>query len=444
MKESSATQDGPLIGTRPRPRMLIMGFEDVDLVQRLVGLVPTSRVIETPDEVRQDEFDLIVTTTSLEYWSRRSERVRISSHLSALLVGDNAYITIERMPIGDPVTTVSIESRKGHICGELRPPSDDLEPETGRLVARELVPMAMRRESHMYFLCQAVQSTGADRAAADNVLFPFLLTATGRVLAGRYARSADAECWLIPPDVPDIVSWVAQALRRWHGLFPERFPRTPGWQDDPRWKTAAELQALRRLEEAQRRRAEAIAEHDTEVATLAAELARLADAADVEQRRLFFAQGAQLVDVVMSALVRIGFEVTEMDRHHNRGDLLEDLRVTDPDDPEWICLAEIRGYKGGASLNDLLRIARFGERYVAETHTVPSARWYVVNQFAGQDPSGRGRPLANHPNEVATFAGTGGLVVDTVYLFEALRAVDEDPTKAEEVRWHLKRSTGWI
>lgn len=104
-------------------------------------------------------------------------------------------------------------------------------------------------------------------------------------------------------------------------------------------------------------------------------------------------------------------------------DMLEDLRVTDPDEPGWIALAKVRGYKGGAHLRDLLRIGRFVTRFLRDTGDEPSRRWYIVNGFLEHDPSEREEPLHSNPSEVATFTDDGGAVIDTRVLFKLSQEV---------------------
>jgi hypothetical protein len=116
---------------------------------------------------------------------------------------------------------------------------------------------------------------------------------------------------------------------------------------------------------------------------------------------------------------------------------------TDPDSPDWLALVEVRGYLRGAQAKDLLRIERFVQRYQRENRgEAPSARWYIVNQFLGTDPSARPDPLASNPEEVAIFAEAGGLVIDTRTLFGAVQQVRAGHVEGGDARAQLLAATG--
>ena len=152
--------------------------------------------------------------------------------------------------------------------------------------------------------------------------------------------------------------------------------------------------------------AEAVARYEEEKQSLYAELAGASETAEAGPRRLLTAQGEGLKVEVAAALSDLGFEVTDADAQHaQKGDLLEDLRVLDPEDPGWVALAEVRDYGGGAKVGDLLRIGRFVSRYSAAEGRPPSAAWYVVNQFVDSDPGSRPQPLASNAGSVGARAG---------------------------------------
>ncbi len=165
--------------------------------------------------------------------------------------------------------------------------------------------------------------------------------------------------------------------------------------------------------------------------------------ANDSDRRLLTAQGDDLVEEVQACLEELGFIVVNVDREiTSEGDRLEDLRVKDPDNSDWIALAEVRGYRRGAQLNDLLRIGRFVARYVGETGKMPTASWYIVNHTLAQDPATRPSPLAGNPNEVDTFADGGGLIVDSRFLFRIRMDVRSGRVQPRQARDRLIASTG--
>ena len=121
---------------------------------------------------------------------------------------------------------------------------------------------------------------------------------------------------------------------------------------------------------------------------------------------------------------------------------VEDLRLSDPDEPGRTNITEVRGYKGGAKVSDLQRLARFAALYLRRTGALPTTRWYVVNQFLGTDPDTRRRPLAGSEDDLSVFAEDGGLVIDTRDLFHLARGVDDGGMSTAAARALLRRSAG--
>jgi hypothetical protein len=105
-------------------------------------------------------------------------------------------------------------------------------------------------------------------------------------------------------------------------------------------------------------------------------------------------------------------------------------------------MVEVRGYKRGAQLKDLLRLGRFRTRFVQEEFRLPNAMWYVVNQFAEDDPAARPPVLSANPNEMATFAEDDGMAIDTADLLRLWLAVQAGIRSTDEVRSALVRLTG--
>lgn len=111
-------------------------------------------------------------------------------------------------------------------------------------------------------------------------------------------------------------------------------------------------------------------------------------------------------------------------------------------DADRTFIAEVRGYKDGAKTSDLGRLARFSDLYRLETGDLPSGRWYVVNQFMGDDPGTRPMPLVGTPDDVAVFGELGGLVIDTRDLLRLWLAVEDNLVTASEARGMLNGATG--
>lgn len=325
----------------------------------------------------------------------------------------------------------------GSVCTEFVLPK--LDPALERLVKEDLVPKCVSRglKPHNPVL----------RTSGSAQLQAFLATADGEVIAGRYAPDVDRETWVLPAADVSLGPWLILATRYWRAVRPERFRELSTFDYDPRWLTDEERSIHEAREQLQSERSTTLADLDRREKELEAQLAEASSAADVGARTLLTGEGATLVTAVQAALERLGFIVEEMDasREGAGHDLLEDLRVTDPEVPEWVALVEVRSYKGGAQLRDLMRLTRFEKRYIAETGSVPDRVWYVVNQFRDRDPSSADRVpvLPSHPAEVEEFGAGGGLVLDTSELFDIAEHTEADDMRAvrSTLRDAIKRLT---
>jgi hypothetical protein len=267
------------------------------------------------------------------------------------------------------------------------------------------------------------------------------MAASGVVLAARYLRP-ESEGWVLPADVGDIVPWVKAAVRAWHDQDRSRFPSIADWNVEPPWLTPREEELVADVKEAERNLARAVEQHEGRITALRRELENAVEDSDRMDRAVLTERQSTLVEHVRQFLSELGFAVTDIDQERPTNDLLEDLRVNEPSDPDWIALAEVRAYKGGAAVNDLQRIARFVLRYFQECGREPSARWYVVNQMVGQDPSTRPIPLASNPNELQTFAEDGGLVIDTSELFRLVMNVRRGLIDQDAARQEIREARG--
>jgi hypothetical protein len=281
-------------------------------------------------------------------------------------------------------------------------------------------------------------------AARPVIEFPFIKDDDGYVLAGCFVRGAAmSRWWWLPGEIGQEDRWSAAALANWAEVNPPAFPGRPDWQKRDEWSTLEEIGLRAKLTDLDDQLAEIQRQIFAQRTSLEVELQEQRVKADAGCRILLTGQGPELVVAVSDALKEIGFAIVDVDESLAKpGDKLEDLRVLDPDDGSWTSLVEVRGYSRGAALNDLLRIGRFESRYVQETGSLPSAVWYVVNQFLAIDPSARAQPLASSPNEVETFADNGGLVIDTRGLFRLVMSVRAGDLVPAEARAKLKETVG--
>ena len=411
-----------VFGEQPKPRLLVVGdVDDAELRLRFEALAPTVRFVtryECETAVNHREWDAAVL------WDCD---VEISSDACVLQFGGEQTGRLHKQNSTFNGYTRSEEPASNYTL----PPqpvgdvSHLVEP-----LATELVKAGTAR----------VMTVGLH--GARDVIDPFLLNSNGRPVAGIFRRRANGwpEWWWLPPDSPDPERWIAAALARWRRLKPDAFePDVTDWKSDSRWQTSEELGLSGTLAELDEAHAAAVARYETERTRIAAELREASEAADAGPRQLLTSQGDDLKEEVAAALSDLGFEAADADREHaEKGDLLEDLRVSDPGEQGWVALAEVRGYTGGAKLSDLMRIGRFVTRYTTAEGKPPSAAWYVVNQFIGSDPGSRQAPLASNPEEVTVFAESDGLVVHTTDLFSLREKVRSGDLSAEEARRKFK------
>lgn len=428
---------GVIINTSPRPRMLIRGFDDRDrdeLLPRLRELVPTARLISSLREVRQAEWDILVTNKSLsETTSVGTTIARAEPHLCVIYVSrtDLSSEAVEERPEWDG--TIYLASR--HICQELKRLKIASES-VAALTHEQLEPVLTARDSHIYFRSSSRTTESAPQ------IEPFIATADGRILAGKYRRSEKSEAWLLPGDIPDIVPWVRVALAEWHHLAPDRFPGRPDWSQAEEWLSPAEQSLKKSLEDLDRKREVVLSRLADRERKLRQLLRQAKEAADAYERALLTTQSDELKAAVIKALTEIGFKVADADAEAKPDDHLEDLHIEDPDAPGWIALGEVKGYTKGAKTEALTQFIRFQGRYVQRTGKLPNALWYIVNQFLARDPSTRQPVLNGKDEDVAAFAEAGGLVIDTVILFKLLAQVRKGVITDREARHHLRSSTG--
>jgi hypothetical protein len=284
----------------------------------------------------------------------------------------------------------------------------------------------------------------ASPAEAGTWAIPLACSSDNVVMAAVTKDAGGPPVWLLPPPVEDPVPWVRAAYATWSETDPVRFPPHPDWRYQIEWQTIGEAAEQRALDQLR-------TDFDTTEsifrATEASTQARLLEArsaADRTVRRLLTHQGPELEEAVVSALRHIGFTVEVMDSPERRGDLLEDVRVTDPDDPPWLALVEIRGHKRGAQLADITKIGRFVRRYLKATSKEPTRVWLVVNAFFGQDPSTRDQPLRSNPDEVEAFAtADNGAIIDTRLLFRIVQQIN-DPDELRRIRKRLREAVGRV
>jgi hypothetical protein len=420
-----------VISQKPRPRRLVRGFENQDeLVQGILATAPTARQIRQLTEVRQAEWDILVTDVPLFASGGAQARTQsaVSRHLCVIYVAEKDFAgIIEDVLVDQKPHREMVYVEPDHVSGELH--RQRALPARIVPLARALEPVAADRVDHPHFYVSRLHGD----APTELIIEPFLVTGGGKVLAGRYLRSASSETWLLPSDVTHLASWVETALAEWHQLNPDRFPGLPDWSTTARWMTSAEKAISNELSELNRSREHLLRQLEGERA-----------AADNYERSLLTTQSEPLVNAVIRALTELGFTVKNADAEAGRRDHLEDLHVEDTDAPGWLAIAEVKGYTKGAKTEALIQLMRFQMRFLQRTGSAPLASWYIGNQFLGQDPASRQPFLHGKDDDIAAFGAAGGLIIDTVALFGLLMSVRNGDRTAEQAREMLRTSTGLL
>lgn len=425
-----------VVGEKPRPRALILGFKsDTAELQKHFA---SHRVISSLAEVRQEEFDLLLVAGD--------GRHSVAPHLFVIALGHvNCGLPEDRSDFTFRGATAAYVSFGDDSVATEFLIADWMTGRLRRLAEDDLLPCVVGRARNPV-IAELVRVRGGLNVGNDKpkAVRPFISTRDGHALAGSFVRRAQppSHYWLLPFGV-DLGAWIDVALEEWHGLAPDRFPLVE-WRYSEPWLTPEERKFVAEVEKAEFDKRNAIAAFEAIEAKARRDLQSARTEADAKARRLLTAQASELVEAVAQALAELGFEVEDMDKVHPENDRREDLRVRDPRDPEWVALVEVRGYKGGAQLNDLLRIQRFQNRYTSEMKGVAATRlWYVVNQFIERDPAKRPQVLNGNADELQTFSDAGGLAFDTRDLFSAWRDVRSGACPARTILETMKGTGRW-
>jgi hypothetical protein len=426
----------PTFGEQQHPCVLFRGFDvDDPQYQAMSRLVPTAQLM--PEKgwggVRPAEWDIIVS---------KGPELDADLHMHVLALG---CARLGRTWNYHLATVVDYEGLQPSKRMEV---PDDLPGRLRRLITSELIPglQALPERPYLRFLSASGTPPGAmrlDPPTRQLEKLPFVLDPEQNIIAGAFERRRDRWCWALPfmPEHPEL--WFAAALEDWHGKTPQLVPLAPGWTSREAWMTQDEIALRADLEALELERARIAEDLNSRELELKAAQSAASSSADDGIRRLLTAQGEPLVVATAEALRQLKFDVEVVDEGLPPGTAkVEDLRLTDQDEPSWTNITEVRGYAAGAKLTDLQRIGRFAELYVQRNRKLPVSRWYLVNQFLDADPDRRQPPLLGAEDDVRVFAQNGGLVVDTRELFQITRAVQEGHISPADARRLLRSATG--
>jgi len=415
----------------PHPRVL---FEDVpdELFEELAPRVPHAVRVESFDPVHEPEFDLLVTFASDA--GRRSKHLHILSFgamttdsVDIKSAGSTHYRTMS-MRYETHASLVSVDASQErsirklaeHTVAPLVQPGLKQtwgynNPWSGDVVTGDLSGQ-----------CRPIISVGEEG---------FVLALARR----RVNNDSGGWSWLLPEFTRDHAAWLQVFLKFLHSVDEEHFAGELDWRESNAWSTREVRVAAYEADDHRdnwRKQAEA---YELKDVALQQQLAAKRAEAAANEQRLLTSLGEELETAVEAALVSFGFDVRNMDDHHDEksGGRLEDLRVCDHSRPGWVVLVEVKGYTRGVKANDVAQIlSRPVISYVKETGNEPDAVWHIVNGNRQDDPSIRPQALPND-TDIAALGQQNGLLIDTRELFTALQKIADGDLTAAAVRASL-------
>ncbi|TSD12603.1 hypothetical protein [Curtobacterium sp. KBS0715] len=409
----------------PHPRILFQGVPD-DLYPELSALAGTAfRMTSStvPWEIHDSDWDLLVSFAGTPYRGRAIHSLTFgATHFRSFRQNGVERQTVRLNPLFARETKVADDVAEGEVRRLLE-----------RSVVRNDPGPGARKGLHMLPPRFTKLVTAGDENTAWAALFDYQTELV----------------WALPGETSHHVEWLALVLRLLNEVEPERFPPEPDWRSRDDWATPDVLAVRTQLRDLRLERERAIAEFERRDAEHVAKLKVQQAEASLGALRLLTEQGEPLVAAVAHALECFGFEVADMDDHHDEktGSKLEDLRVsfTAEGGVTWTALAEVKGYGRGAKANDVGQVVgRPALVYFKETGREPDGLWHIANSFREHDPSTRPKALAGSA-DLAILAANGGCFIDTRDLFRAWRDVAEGKETPAAVRATLMASRDrWV
>lgn len=430
-------------GERPRPRVAILGKFPDESVQAFERMFPTLYKANTLPQLEElvdvRELDVLIVgegISTAENWSWNCHVICFSpdferlpgplenSHLNRSGVAKTEAFAFPELPLAvarrREVDLAQVDGVRGWPKMEL----DFFRP------GYHSVPQDQKERSI------AILEKGV--VIAEKI--------TGEVLSAFYLRPDEdlGVAWL---PIPDFVrhKWVALLLQQWAVSDPDALSGFSDWQESAEWMTAAERQIIVQIENAKKQKQAALEEFDSRIADLEASLSKSNREANENERHLITSQGQDLVDEVACCFRKMGFGVVDVDATLDpNAPKREDLRLSDPDDANWVALVEVRGYSRSAGkTNDLIRMSRFADLYNQENGRYPDMRIYVVNGETELSPDQRTIPLLSALEDAEIFAESNGLVIWSLDLFRVIHSDEQED--AARLKESVKASNGiWL
>jgi len=425
-----------VINVDPHPRVL---FEDVPegIYRQMEPLVATARAISHDDKVPENEWDAVVSFHS----SPCSRDTRLH-----LLSFGATYLDMVRRSAQASTALL----RNFDTIGEKLAIPDSVDKDMRQLIMSSVVPHLERAGSKKTWGYHDGTGWNAPSVRTGDLkghCKPLIHVGEEHsVLALERDRpSENVLCWALPSETMSHVEWFKLFLKRLHDLDPARFPSGPDWQTSTAWATPELLSAVDQVEQLEDEKAKLLEDIEKRIAAAQSSLEALQSSAAQGPHQLLTEASDPLVSAVTQALTDIGFDVEEMDETHraDNGALLEDLRVTDPSDPDWISLVEVKGYGSGVKVNDIPSITqRPCTHYAMETGRTPATVWFVANHHRTMQPDQRPKFVGNPDTDLAVLTNVDGAGIDTRDLFHLWRDVVTGEVDQARAVTELKSARG--
>ncbi|MFF2389388.1 hypothetical protein [Agromyces sp. NPDC058104] len=444
-------QASGVMNDRVRPRVLLWVQSDESLPNYawVAERAGTYRRVRKLREVDLTEWDVIVTDephasiATSEYgglrkavWGRVPDRLYIFRIFSSNAGGSGrSYFEFNLDEDGSAATDRALKHSAG-VAGHKMMRVTALPEPLQDLVKSKLLPAVEERPNQFGIL-----ETADELAPAIIDLRPFLIGPTDVIIAASYRRPGGGAIWLLPNDAQDIPAWFDVAITEWHTNDPRTFPNVTTWQTDRAWDTAEERVAREKLRLIDEEYATVAAEYEKSRAQAQRALTDATARAVTGPKSLLTSQDEPLQNAVYEALVHVGFAVDDMDQMWPDRERREDFRISDPDSPDWLVLADATGVAKGAPGSKITTVSGYVTKYVLDEKPEKAPGiWIIVNRLFHRDPKTRGAIYRD--DDLAVLTSQNGLAIDSAALFLLIQRVESGSPHAHAARSWLRERFG--
>ena len=298
------TVTGSVLDERPLPWIIALGVHrDSEIGEALRATGGDVKFCSSLDEVRQSDFHFLVCD---DFPASRTvvNKLDVLQFLPSSAWGDAAsYVVGEnRLHTGD-----------GGRASLFTVSSDAVEHGLKNLLDSSIL-VNIERASEYGVIAERDIGKGTAKGGMrrPSVFTPLVSEQRGSALAGYLTNADDHQWWIMPAVTTRRASWVSAVIEIWKRRRPEVFP-AGALEPGDTWMTLAERKAQDSIRQHGVLTAKLMAEREEELGRLKEAAQAITEAALDKEQRLLFAKGDDLVEAVVDALVRIGFEVTDAD-----------------------------------------------------------------------------------------------------------------------------------